>query len=453
MRQAFQVLRDTRFRTKLFLIAIPVALQNLINFGVSAADTIMVGQLGEVQLSAVAVSNQFSFLYMIISFGVSGGCGVLAAQYWGAGDKARVRQIFAFMYRIMTVVTLLFASLALFIPEHVLGFIIDDAEVIAEGVRYLRIMGISYLFFGFTTATIGVLRSTGVVKIGVMISLNSLVISVVLNYGLIFGNFGLPALGVMGAAIATSIARFLELAVLLVYLLRMDRKIGLRLRDLFRRTEGIAERFLKHSAPVLLNEIGWATGNFFLGVIVGRMGREFVAANSIAMLLNQFVLVVVFGVSSAAATIIGNTIGEGDELRAKRYANGLIAVSVLLGVFSFFLIQAVRLPLINVYDISETAQGYARQITHVLSVSTILHSVVLVAILGILRGGGDTRFTAIVDVASIWVVAPLGAIAGLWLGAPVVVVFLIFRSEDVFKMALIAWRLKCGQWIRDVTKT
>jgi len=435
------------------MIAIPVALQNLINFGINAADTIMVGQLGEVQLSAVAVSNQFSFLYMIISFGLAGGCGVLAAQYWGAGDKVRVRQIFAFMYRIMAGITLLFASLAFFVPQHVLGIIIEDAEVIAEGVRYLRIIGISYLFFGFTTATIGVLRSTGVVKIAVIISLNSLVISVVLNYGLIFGNFGLPALGVQGAAIATSIARFFEIIVLLLYLLRMDRKIGLRLRDLFGKTSGIGERFLKHSAPVLLNEIGWATGNFLLGVIVGRMGREFVAANSIAMLLNQFVMVIVIGVASAAATIIGNTIGEGDELRAKRYASGLLAVSVLLGVFAFFLIQAVRLPLISVYDISEAAQGYARQITHVLSVSTILHSVVLVSILGILRGGGDTRFTAIVDVASIWIVAPLGAIAGLWLGLPVVVVFLIFRSEDVFKMSLIAWRLKCCQWIRDVTKT
>jgi len=435
------------------MIAIPVALQNLINVGISAADTIMVGQLGEVQLSAVAVSNQFTFLYMIISFGVSGGCGVLAAQYWGAGDKERVRQIFAFMYRIMTGLTLLFASVAILIPQHVLGFIIEDADVIAEGVRYLRIIGISYLFFGFTTATTGVLRSTGVVKIAVIISLNSLVISVALNYGLIFGNFGLPALGVQGAAIATSIARFLEVVVLGIYVLRIDRKVGLRLRDLFRKSEGVAARFLKHSAPVLLNEIGWATGNFLLGVIVGRMGREFVAANSIAMLLNQFVMVIIIGVSSAAATIIGNTIGEGDELRAKRYASGLLAVSVLLGVFAFFLIQAVRLPLIHVYDISEAARGYARQITHVLSVSTILHSVVLVSVIGILRGSGDTRFTAIVDVASIWLVAPLGAIAGLWLGLPVVLVFIIFRSEDVFKLALITWRFKCCQWIRDVTKT
>jgi len=233
----------------------------------------------------------------------------------------------------------------------------------------------------------------------------------------------------------------------------MDQKIGLRLRDLFRKTEGIAERFLKHSAPVVLNEIGWATGNFLLGVIVGRMGREFVAANSIAMLLTQFVGVIIFGVSSAAATIIGNTIGEGDEPRAKRYANGLLAVSVMAGVFGFLLIQAVRLPLISVYDISETARMYARQITHVMSVTTILHSVVLVSMLGILRGGGDTRFTAIVDVGAVWIVAPLGAIAGLWLGFPVVLVFIVFRSEDVFKMALIAWRLKCCKWMRDVMKT
>jgi len=357
------------------------------------------------------------------------------------------------MYRIMAVITFLFAAVAFFIPQHVLGFIITDPEVIAEGVRYLRIMGIGYLFFGFTTVTIGVLRSTGTVKIAVIISLNSLLISVVLNYGLIFGNFGLPALGVAGAAVATSIARLVEIVVLSIYFMRIDQKIGFRLQDIFRKTEGVTKSFVKHSAPVLVNEIGWATGNFMLGVIIGRMGREFVAANSIAMLLNQFVGVIVFGVAAASATIIGNTIGEGDKLRAKQYANGLLTVSICLGIFGFFLIQAVRLPLIHVYDISETARMYARQITHVISISTILHAVVMVSILGILRGGGDTRFTAIIDIVSIWIVIPLGALAGLRLGWPVVAVFIIFRSEDVLKMLLITWRLTRCQWMRDVTKT
>lgn len=447
------ILGDKRFLTKLYMIAVPVAFQNLINFGISAADTIMVGQLGEVQLSAVAVSNQISFLYMVTAFGVAGGCGVLAAQYWGAGNKEKVRQIFSFMYRIMAVISLLFAGSAFFVPEHVLGFIITDAEVIAEGVRYLRIMGIGYLFFGFTTATVGALRSTGIVKIAVIISFNSLIISIVLNYGLIFGNFGLPALGVAGAAIATSIARVVEIIVLGVYLFRIDRRIGFRVRDLFRKGEGIAQSFLRHSAPVLVNETGWATANFMLGVIVGRMGREFVAANSIATLLNQFVGVVFIGISSAAATMIGNTIGAGDKPLAKRYANGLLLVSFLVGVCGFLLIQAVRIPLINVYDISDTARMYARQITNVLSVHAILNSIVIVSILGILRGAGDTRFAAIVDIISVWLVVPLGAIAGLYLGLPVLVVFIIFRSEDLYKISLIAWRFKRCQWIRDVTKT
>jgi len=434
------------------MIAVPIAIQNLINFGIAAADTIMVGQLGEVQLSAVAISNQITMVYMVISFGVAGGCGVLAAQYWGAGNKEKVRQIFSFMFRIMAVLSLLFAGVAFFVPEQMLGFIITDAEVIAEGVRYLQIMSIGYLFSGFTTATVGVLRSTGIVKIGVIVSLNSLVISVVLNYGLIFGNFGLPALGVAGAAVATSIARFVEMIVLSIYLMRIDRKVGFRLRDLFRKGEGIAQSFLKHSAPVMVNEIGWSTANFMLGVVVGRMGREFVAANSIAMLLNQFVSVVMIGLSSAAAAMVGNTIGAGDKPLAKRYANGLLAVSFLVGIFSFLVIQAVRIPLINAYDISETARMYARQITHVLSVHVILNSVVIVSILGILRGGGDTRFAAIVDVVSIWIVVPLGAVAGLWLGMPVLVVYIIFRSEDVYKMILIAWRLTRCNWMRDVTK-
>jgi len=439
------------FRQKLWAIAIPVALQNLINFGVTAADTIMVGQLGEVQFSAVAVANKFTFLYMVTSFGVAGGCGVLAAQYWGGDDKQRVREIIAFMFRVMTVVTLVFAGLAFFVPQHVLRIIIDDPEVIAEGVRYLRIMAVGFLFFGFTTAVIGVLRSTGTVKIAVVVSSVSLVVSVVLNYGLIFGNFGLPALGVTGAAIATSTARVIEFVILSVYLFRVEKRVAFRLRDLVRRSVGVGRSFAVHSSPVMVNEIGWALANFTIGIIIGQMGREFVAANAIATLLVQFVGVAILGLASAAATIVGNSIGAGAQGEARRYANGMLVLSVLVGLAGFAAIQAVRLPLIGFYEISETARAYARQITHVVSVNTIFHSVALVGVLGTLRGGGDTKFAMLVDVIFVWLIAvPLGAAAGLWIGLPIWVVYLVLRSEDLFKGLAVLWRIPRGRWLKDV---
>ena len=445
------MLRDGGFLRKLRAIAIPVALQNLINFGVAAADTIMVGQLGEVHLTAVAQANQFTFLYMVASFGVAGGCGVLAAQYWGADNREKVREIFAFLYRIMAGVTILFAGLAFFFPESVMRLLIYDKSVIIEGAQYLQIMAVGYLFFGFTTAGLALLRSTGTVKIAVVISSVSLVISVVLNYGLIFGNFGLPALGVRGAAIATSIARVVEFVILGVYLLRIEKTVAFRPRYFFRRSAGLGRRFMRYSSPVLVNEMGWALANLLVVVIIGQMAREFAAANVIAMLLVQFVGVAVIGVASASATMVGNSIGAGRRDEAARYANGMLLLSFLIGVAGFLAIQAIRLPLIGLYDLSESAQYYARQITHVVSVNTIFHAVAHVAVLGTLRGGGDTKFTMLVDVIFIWLIAiPLGAIAGLWLGLPVFVVYIILRSEDFFKALAVLWRIPRGHWLKDV---
>jgi len=436
------------------MIAVPVAVQNLINFGVSAADTIMVGQLGEAQFSAVVAANQITFVYMVTAFGVAGGCSVLAAQYWGAGDKGKVQDVFAFMHRIMAVATALFVGTALFFPEAVLGFIIDEPEVIAEGVRYLRVMSVGYLFFGFTTSSLAMLRSAGVVKIAVVLSLCSLAISIVFNYLLIFGHFGFPALGVVGAAVATSMARGIEFVILLIYLFRFERGLGFRPWHFLRKCPGIGRRFLQHSAPVLVNELVWVSANFMLVVIIGRMGQAFFAANGIATVLGQLVGVLIFGVSSAAAAIIGNTIGMGDIARAKRYANGMLLVSVFVGLFGFAAVQAIRLPLIHLYDISDAARVYARQITHVLSVNVILHSVALVSLLGILRGGGDTKFAALADALTIWLIAlPLGALAGFYWGFPIWIVYLILRSEDVFKVALVLWRIPSGKWIRNVTQS
>ncbi|MCL2843376.1 MAG: MATE family efflux transporter [Oscillospiraceae bacterium] len=447
-------LLDRTLWSKLRILMIPIALQNLINFGAKAADTLMVGMLGEIQLSAAAIANQVTFTYIVIGFGVASGAGVLAAQHWGAGNKQKVREIFAFMCRIVAVLSIFFAGISFFAPEQVMRIVITDPEVIYEGVIYLRWLALGFLFMGFTVAVISMLRSTGTVKIAVVVSLAMLVISIFLNYVLIFGNFGFPAMGIAGAGIATSVARIIEFVILVVYLFKIEKRVGLKIRDLFRPTPGIGQSYLRHGAPVLVNEIAWAGSAFMLGVIIGRMGREFVAANSIGGLLIQFVGIITFGVAAAAATVIGNTIGEGDQARAQQYAKALMMFSFLSGVAGLLVVQAVRLPLIDFYDLSYRAETYARQITHVISINTIFLSMAAINMIGTLRGGGDARFVMIIDVSFPWLISiPLGALAGPILGWPVWIVFLILRSEDIFKTLVVLWRIPRGKWIKDVTKT
>lgn len=453
MRSSLQVLKEPRFLNNLRNIALPIVAQNLIHFTVSAADTIMVGQLGEISLSAVSIANQLTFMYMVGAFGIAGGLGVLAAQHWGSGNIQKVREIIAFMLRLVLGLTIVFSALAFFLPEAVIGFIIRDEAVIAQGAVYLRLLSGGYLFFGFTTAIVGILRAAGIVKISVVTSIVALVVNISLNYILIFGHFGAPAMGVRGAAIASVCARALEFLVLCIYLLKIEKKLGFRLKHLLAKSQGIGRHFIRYSSPVLANEALWAAGNFMLGVILGRLGREVVAAFSISQVLAQFVGVFIFGVTAASATMIGNTIGAGNYAQAQRWAKALLLLSFLGGLFCALLVQILRLPLISLYDISPQAQIYARQMTQIISVHVILHAVALVGTLGVLRGGGDTKFAMCIDVLFIWLFAlPLGAFAGLHFGLPIWLVFLFLRSEDLFKSALVAWRIGSGRWQKDITQ-
>lgn len=452
MRGLNTVLRDKSFRYKLRMVALPVAFQNLINFGLNAADTIMLGRVGETQLAAAAVTNLFSFVFMVITLGLAAGCGVLMAQHWGAGDVAKVRRIMVFMYRIMAVLNLGFALTAILLPQYILGFIIADPEVIAEGIRFMRIIGISYAFWGLSNATIFALRATGVVNIAVVTSLCSLITNLTLNYLLIFGNFGFPVLGIVGAGIATTTSRILEFIILSVYIFRIEKRIGLRPADLCANTSGVGKSFARHGLPVVINEVFWVTGHFLLNVTLGRMGREAVAANAITGLMIQLIGVILFGLSSATGTVIGNTIGEGEHAKAREYANGMLAVSFFVGLLGFAIIQAVRLPIIGFHVLSPEAQHYAEQMTHVISIIVIFMSVAIISMMGTLRGGGDTKFVMWADIVFIWLIAlPLGAFTGLVLGWPIHIVFMILRSEDVFKTILVLWRVPRGKWLKNVT--
>ncbi|MCL2398645.1 MAG: MATE family efflux transporter [Defluviitaleaceae bacterium] len=444
---------DKEFIRKFMSIAFPAMLMGLINFGVKAVDTLMLGLVGEVQLSASALANQFSMMFMIITFGIASGCSILIAQFWGADNKERVREIFAFMYRAIIILNLFFAAMAFFIPHYLMNILTTDQEVIAEGVIYLRIMSLGYLVWGFTNAGITALRSVRIVKMPVVVFSISLIISASLNYVLIFGHFGFPALGIAGAAIATVSARFVEIIIIAVYVLKFEKKLALRLHNLGKRSKGLITSFMKYGLPVVMNEVFWASGFFILNVIIGRIGREFVAANAIGGLLLQFVSIVIFSFASAASVITGNTIGEGRYDRAKQIANGMIIISFFVGILSFAFIQAIRVPFVNFYELSDTAHVYALQLTHIISVSVIFMSLDSMSMMGALRGGGDAKFVMVADVIFMWIISiPLGILTGLVMGWPVWIVFIILRSDSVFKTILVLWRVPKGKWLKDVTK-
>ena len=447
------ITRDKRFYRLLFSIALPIAVQNLITFMVSMVDTLMVGALGEIQLSAVSIANNLFFVLTILMFGLAGGSNIMISQYWGKGNVKTIHKILAIMYRVCLLITGIFIFIALFLPKYFMGIFTTDKAVIDFGASYLRIVCIGYLFYSITNCTIMMLRSVKTVSISIIVYTASLVVNSILNWILIFGNLGAPELGIRGAAIATVCARITEFSIVLVFMFIYERKIGLKLEHLLKLDKEILKDYVGLCTPVLCNELLWAIGASMISVIVGRMGTEVVAANSINGVAHQFVTVFIFGMSNATAVIIGNTIGEGKKEKAKEYAYSIGIFSVVMGCISGLMILLIKPFVVNFYNVSYSTKLIAMEIMTVTSGIIVFQSLASNFMMGVLRGGGDAKFVLINDLIFMWLVdIPGGFFVAFFLELPVALVFLVIKCDEILKSLTSVYRVISGKWVNDVTK-
>ncbi|EOU2042359.1 MAG: MATE family efflux transporter [Clostridium perfringens] len=447
------ITRDKRFYRLLFSIALPIAVQNLITFMVSMVDTLMVGALGEIQLSAVSIANNLFFVLTILMFGLAGGSNIMISQYWGKGNVKTIHKILAIMYRVCLLITGIFIFIAVFLPKYFMGIFTTDKAVIEFGASYLRIVCIGYLFYSITNCTIMMLRSVKTVSISIIVYTVSLVVNSILNWILILGNLGAPELGIRGAAIATVCARITEFSIVLVFMFIYERKIGLKLEHLLKLDKEILKDYVGLCTPVLCNELLWAIGASMISVIVGRMGTEVVAANSINGVAHQFVTVFIFGMSNATAVIIGNTIGEGKKEKAKEYAYSIGVFSVVMGCISGLMILLIKPFVVNFYNVSYSTKLIAMEIMTVTSGIIVFQSLASNFMMGVLRGGGDAKFVLINDLIFMWLVAiPGGFFVAFVLELPVALVFLVIKCDEILKSLTSVYRVISGKWVNDVTK-
>lgn len=447
------ITRDKRFYRLLFSIALPIAVQNLITFMVSMVDTLMVGALGEIQLSAVSIANNLFFVLTILMFGLAGGSNIMISQYWGKGNVKTIHKILAIMYRVCLLITGIFIFIALFLPKYFMGIFTTDKAVIDFGASYLRIVCIGYLFYSITNCTIMMLRSVKTVSISIIVYTASLVVNSILNWIFIFGNLGAPELGIRGAAIATVCARITEFSIVLVFMFIYERKIGLKIEHLLKLDKEILKDYVGLCTPVLCNELLWAIGASMISVIVGRMGTEVVAANSINGVAHQFVTVFIFGMSNATTVIIGNTIGEGKKEKAKEYAYSIGIFSVVMGCISGLMILLIKPFVVNFYNVSYSTKLIAMEIMTVTSGIIVFQSLASNFMMGVLRGGGDAKFVLINDLIFMWLVAiPGGFFVAFVLELPVALVFLVIKCDEILKSLTSVYRVISGKWVNDVTK-
>ena len=445
--------RDRSFYKNALNIAIPIALQNLITFSVSMADTVMVGRLGEINLSAVAIANHLQFILMVLIFGVGGGASVMASQYYGKKDIDSIHKVMSIMYRLCIIITIIFILIAIFIPKQFMNIYTTDKEVILQGIKYLKILSISYIFYSLTNCTISVLRSVKTVRISLLVYSISLIVNIFFNYVFIFGKFGIKPMGVQGAAIATVISRFSEFMTTLIFIIYFEKKINLKFKDLIKLDSKVIKVFTKTSTPIILNELFWAIGSSMISIIVGRLGREVVAGNSINNVTNQFATLFIFGLSSASSVIIGNTIGKGDYEKAKEYANTICILSFVMGILSGAIILLLRPFIVNLYNVSDYTKYIAKQIMISTTILAIFKSSSSNIMMGVLRGGGDNKFVFITEMIFMWLVSiPLGFYGAFVLKLPIFIVFLIIRSDEILKSIAGLLRVRSGKWIVDVTR-
>ncbi len=443
---------DKKFYTSVCAIALPIALQNLISFSVNLMDTVMLGKLGEVALSAAALANQMFFIFNVVCFGVSSGAIVLASQYWGKKDAEAIQKITGLAVKIITAFSLLFSAVVMLFPGQIMRIFSPDTAVIEAGTHYLRVVALSYTTGGISATFLMVLRSVGTVNISVLIYSISFCVNVFFNYCFIFGRMGAPELGVTGAAVGTVIARATECVILLVYLLFFEKKIHYRLRTFLQNDRDLIHDMIHYGLPVMLNEFFWAVGVSLHSVILGHISATVVAANSICSVVYQLATSFIFGVGSATAVMTGNIIGSGDIPYLLACVKRFKRIYFVLGIASAGLLLLLKNPVLAIYNIEPETLAFANQLMIAYAFSIFFTAYANPLITGIFRGAGDTRFAALVDIGCLWFAIPFGALAAFLFHLPPIVVFLILKLDYPLKTMFCLMRLRGTNWIRCVTR-
>ena len=446
--------RERSFYRSFVTLTVTLMLEQAVILSVNLVDNIMLGRYQEYSLAGVAAVNQIQFVLQQVVYAVSTGMIILGSQYWGQKRTGEVRKISAIAMHTAVAITLaLFAIVSIF-PEKTVGLFTENAQIVSEGVKYLSIMRFSYVFFGISTVMLGTLRIAQSVQIALRVSVLSLILNCTINYLLIFGHFGLPQMGVQGAAIGTLTARVVECVIICAFAFRKEKRIAVSPRDYLRSDRTLARDFLIVASPVIFTQFLWGMSNALQTVILGHMNDTAIAAQSISSNLFLLLKVASAGSASAASILIGQAIGEGKDMDTLRaYTRTLqvlfLGIGLTLGAIMFF----VRIPMLRVYRIADETRALSNAYMLIQSVVLVTMSYQMPVNGGIIRGGGDTRFIMFVDIVSIWVIVlPLSWLAAfVWKCSPVVVIMLL-NSDQVFKCVPAFIRVNGYKWIRRLTR-
>ncbi len=446
---------DKQFWMTMLTIAIPIVLQNLISIGLNMADTVMIGKLGVDELAAVGTANRVYFIFSTINFGIYSGAAVYVSQYWGVRDIPNIRRTFGIDILLGFAVSVFFTLAALLFAPQILTLFTREPNVIELGCRYLRIVAISYLFTSMSFAINFNCRAIHRLKIPTAINAIALAVNLVFNYLLIFGKFGMPKLGVEGAALATLIARIVEFILMFLSVYTNDaHPLAGKPKELFSFSKEMFRRVLKTSLPVIVSEGGWSIGNSVYYIAYGMLGASALAVIQVASTINDMFQIFFFGIGNASAVMIGNELGRRNEEKAHAYAGIFLKMTFAVSLVAATGLYCSEGLVINFYDFdSATNQLLASTLT-VFAIYMLPKMFTYVLLAGILRSGGDTRFCMMLDMVGVWLIGvPLSFIGVLVFHQSLPVVAAMVFFEEWIKMVLALLRIKSRKWAHTLIES
>lgn len=445
--------KEKSFYKNIFFLTFPLVFQQLLRLSVDTLNSMMLGNIDQLQMSAVSQANQVFFIFYTVCNGFGVGCCALVAQYWGRKDLESIKTVLATALRSIAIFGLLVTAIVILFPERVMRIYSSDPALIELGASYLRIVAIMYTPCALSVMLFAGCR--GIEQVGIFLKTNiiSYPVNIILDYVLLFGKLGFPELGITGIAIGTVIARLVELSILATYVLVFEKRMTFKLRDLKRRDSLLSKDFAKVSAPIVAHEIIWSFGTSAGSMITGQLGTSVVAGFNVTTVLYDLCGSLGNGFLNACSVVIGKTIGMGNVKKVKKQSETIIFMGLILGLaiglFTFF----IRPAFLSLYSLTPEAESYAMQFMAVYAVIWPFSLLEMVGMIAILRAGGDGKTGFYTDIVSMWLTTiPLAAAGAFVFGWPPVVVVTIIKMTIVIEAIVGIIRVLSMKWVHDLTR-
>ncbi|MBE7023110.1 MAG: MATE family efflux transporter [Ruminococcaceae bacterium] len=444
----------TSFYKSFFILLVPMALKELIAAFINLLDTVMLGPLGTDIIAAVGIANQWYFLFTVVVFGMCGGAGVFASQYWGAGDIKNMRKVLGINLMLVAGLSALFILISVFAPQLIMAVFSEEKAVIGYGVKYLRIVCFSYVLSGITAAYDMSLCCSEKANISFAARFIGLIVNLAANWILIYGKLGAPILGIEGAAIATVIARGTELLVILGAVYGKKLIQAAAFSEMFTFEKGMLKKYFKAALPVTLNESAWALGTITYSWVFSQVSTEALVVITIVQNIERLLLVFFHGGGNAAGILVGKLVGSGDFDNAYKVSKRLCILNTVFSIAVAGVFIVIRPLVLIPYNVEPEILEKTLNILFLTALIMTVKALTFFFIVGVFRNGGDTNFAALIDISSMWIIGvPCVLLAGLVFELPLEWIYVMMMSEEVAKLALSIWRFKSKKWIKNLVKT